>query len=197
MRTRLVTRYWLAAGLIGGAFIFACEESLPPYQQPPNLLRAGLDVEDGLINRLVLCDGTFRTWDPGTIVFRLSVINTFDETLQGPASAVVGQVEVWKKDNPDFGRTIPIFGANDPRHVSFGILTLDPGDTLEVLASWRHDDIQNRRIWRVYGSRPLNTTIRARARLKVFQEAPELFPPEFEVNVKYDIDLSAPPCTVQ
>jgi hypothetical protein len=195
MRTCLVIRYWLSACLIGGAFVFACDESLPPYRQPPNLLRAELDVEDGLVNRLVLCDGTFRAWDPGTIAFRISVINTFDETLQGPASAVAGQVEVWKKDDPDFGRIIPIFGAIDPRHVRFGILTLDPGDTLEVFANWRHDDVQNRRIWRVYGIRPLNTTIRAR--LKVFNEAPELFPPEFEVTVKYDIDLNASPCSGQ
>jgi hypothetical protein len=171
-------------GLLGCFLFCSCDESLPPYRQPPNLLRVALDVEDGLVNRLVLCDGTFRVWDPGRIAFRLSVINTFDETLQGPASAVTGQVEVWKKDDPDFGRTIPIFGAVDPRHVRFGILTLDPGDTLEVFASWRHDDVQNRRIWRVFDMRPLFTTIRARARLKVFNEVPELFPPEFEINVK-------------
>jgi hypothetical protein len=197
MRTRLVTRYWLSICLIGGAFVFACDESLPPYEQPSNFLRAELGVVDGMIDRQVICDYTFTRWNPGTIAFRINVINTFDETLQGPASAVTGQVEVWKKDDPDFGRTIPIFGATDPRHVRFGVLTLDPGDTLEVAVDWFHDDIQNRRIWKVFRFRPLNTAIRARARLKVFNDAPELFPPEFEVKVKYDIDLNNDVCANQ
>jgi hypothetical protein len=173
--------------------IFSCDESLPPYQLPQNIMQARIGVEDGIINRQVICTTAMRAWNLGPIPFQINVINTFDETLQGLASSVTGTLEVWKKDTPDFGKTFTILGAVDPRHVQGNILTLDPGDTLTIGVIWYHDDDRNRRIWKVYNTH-LSTIIRARARLKIFKDAAVLFPPEFEINVRYDIDETHPPC---
>lgn len=186
-----------ATCMLGGVLFLSCDESLPPYQKPPGLLRATFEVADGLIDRQVVCDPTFLSWDPGSIELRINVINAFDETLQDPAGNVTGEVEVWKKDDPDFNRNIPIAGVFDPRHVTNGILTLDPGDTLEVVVLWHHNDERNRRLWKVFLRRPYVTTIAARARIKPFEEVPELFPPEIEFTVNYNVDLGYPPCNIQ
>jgi len=185
-----------AACILCSVLFLSCDESLPPYKQPPSLLRATFDVADGRLSRQVVCDATFLSWDPGAVELRIDVINAFDETLQGPASQVSGEVEVWKKDDRSFRRTIPIAGVFDPRHVRNGILTLDPGDTLEVVVLWHHNDERNRRLWKVFFQHPYMTTIVARARIKPFNEVPEFFPPEIEFRVNYNVDLDYPPCNI-
>jgi hypothetical protein len=72
-------------------------------------------------------------------------------------------------------------------------LTLDPGDTLNIGVVWYHDNDQNQRIWKVFSTHLL-TTIRARARIKIFPDAPELFPEDFEVKIIYNVDINAGPC---
>ncbi|MDZ7291460.1 MAG: hypothetical protein ONB42_16120 [candidate division KSB1 bacterium] len=193
MSTGSFIRYTRYAVAVCSVLIFACDESLPPYDPPQNPLRAELGVADGLIDRQVICTAGFKSWNLSPIPFKISIINTFDETLQGPANSVSGKLEVWKKDSPEFGKIFSILGAVDPRHVRNNILTLDPGDTLDIGFSWYHDDEQNRRIWKVFGGH-FFTSIQARARIKVFKEAPELFPPELEIKIKYDIDLSTSIC---
>jgi hypothetical protein len=183
--------------MLGGVVLLSCDESLPPYNPPPSLLRVAFDVDDGMHARHVVCNSAFRQWDPGAVTLRIDVVNAFDETLQGPAGNVTGEIEIWKKDDRSFRRTIPIAGVFDPGHTQNGILTLDPGDTLHVIADWHHNDQQNRRLWRVFPERPYFTTIAARARLKPFDAAPELFTPEIEFTVTYDIDVDVPVCGVQ
>jgi hypothetical protein len=82
--------------------------------------------------------------------------------------------------------------------VKNGILTLDPGETLEIVAEWYHDNEQNRRIWQVFNDpfnpRPFTAKIRARARIKVFLETPLLFPAETETEVYYDVNPNVPSC---
>ncbi len=186
----------LAACLLSSTLFLSCDESLPPYNQPPSLLCLAFGVDDGMIVRRVVCDPTFRSWDPGAVTLRIDVINAFDETLQGPAGNVTGEVEVWKKDDRTFRRSIPIAGVFDPRHTQNGVLTLDPGDTLQVVADWHHNDQQNRRVWRVFLHRPFLTTFVARARITPYREVPQLFSSEIEFTVEYDIDLTYPPCNV-
>jgi hypothetical protein len=193
MRAKPAAALSTSACLFACLLFFSCDESLPPYQLPQNVLRAELRVADGLTFRQVLCTNSMRSWNLGPIPFQISIINTFDETLQGLASSVTGTLEVWKKDDPDFGKTLKILGAVDSRYVRNNILTLDPGDTLDIGVIWYHDDDQNRRIWNVFSTQFI-TAIRARARIKIFKEVPELFSPEFEVTVKYAVDLSNPPC---
>ncbi|MGH7452655.1 MAG: hypothetical protein ACRENG_15015, partial [bacterium] len=82
----------------------------------------------------------------------------------------------------------------DPVHVKNGVLTLDPGDALEVLVVWYHEDDQNRRIWKVFPTRPWYATIGARARIKVFKEMPELFPEDMATQVFYDVNTSVEGC---
>jgi hypothetical protein len=174
---------------------FSCDESLPPYNPPQNILSAKLSVVEQASLRQVRCPIPLTpVWDVPAIVFRISVANQYSETLQGPASSVAGQLEVWMKDDPDFGKKFTFIGATDPVHVKNGTLTLDPGDALEVLFVWYHEDDQNRRIWKVHPTRPLDATIRVRARIKVFKEIPELFPEDVETQVFYDVDTSVKIC---
>ncbi|MGH7598270.1 MAG: hypothetical protein ACREOI_18095 [bacterium] len=176
-------------------FLFSsCDEELPPYQPPQNALHAVFGVLDGVTNRFVSCNTNTRIWNLDPIVFKIGVINTFDETLQGPADRVSGRLEIWRAEAPDFEKAIAFTGVFDPRHVRANILTLDPGDTLEVGLIWRHDNNANQRIWRQTGSRPFNATIHARGQIKVFEDAPVLLLPEIKLQVVYDVDVSSPAC---
>jgi hypothetical protein len=174
--------------------LLSCDEELPPYEPPENVLRAELSLSDSRVDRLVSCGSGNKTWNLDPIIFQISVINVFDETLQGPANRVSGKLDVWRKDDPDFGKTFLINGAIDPQHVRNNVLTLDPGDTLKIGVVWLHDNDANQRIWKYYSQRSLAATIRARAQIKVFQETPTLFPADFELNVNYDVETSQPPC---
>jgi hypothetical protein len=193
MHRKPVARRFIYAGLVCSSMILTCDESLPPYRSPQNILKAQIGVTDGIINREVNCSFGTRIWNLNPVPFQINVTNTFDETLQGLANAVYGTMEVWKKDTPGFGKTFTIFGVIDPLHVQNNVLSLDPGETFVIGVTWYHDDDQNRRIWKVYNNH-LSTAICARARLKVFKEAPEIFTPEFEIEIRYDIDTAHPTC---
>jgi hypothetical protein len=184
----------LFAVLICCFAFFSCDEELPSYKPPENLLRTELGVSDNFINRFVYCGDGSKTWNLDPIIFKIIAINTFDETLQGPANFVSGKVEIWQREDPDFGRTIFISGAVDPRHVRNNVLTLDPGDTLEVGVAWYHEDDTGQRIWRKSALRPFNATIHARAQIKPFENVPVFFLPEIKLQVTYDVNVGIPVC---
>jgi len=194
MRINPIVRFTIFGFFILSLGMLSCDEELPPYEPPENVLRAELNLSDSRVNRLVSCGSGNRTWNLDPIVFQINVINVFDETLQGPANGVSGKLEIWRKDDPDFGKTFFINEAIDPKHVHNNVLTLDPRDTLKIGVVWLHDNDENQRIWKFYSQSSLATTIRARAQIKVFQETPILFPAEFELNVNYNVDASQPPC---
>jgi hypothetical protein len=195
MLGRSVVHQTILVGLFSSTGFFSCDESLPPYNPPQNVLSAKLSVVEQASQRQVICPiPNTPFWDVPAIVFKISVTNQYSETLQGPAGSVTGQLEVWLKDDPDFGKKFSFMGATDPVHVKNGILTLNPGEALEVLMVWYHQDDQNRRIWKAVSTRPFYASIRARARIKVFKETPELFPEEVETQVFYDVDTTVQAC---
>lgn len=185
----------MISACLAACFLFSsCDEELPPYQPPQNALRAVFGVLDEVTNRFVSCNANNRAWNLDPIVFKISVINIFDETLQGPADRVSGKLEIWRAEDPDFEKAIAFTGVFDSRHVRGNILTLDPGDTLEVGMTWRHDNDASQRIWRLAASRPFNATIHARGQIKVFEDAPVLFLPEIKLQVVYDVDVNVSIC---
>jgi hypothetical protein len=194
MRAKLATALMISACLTACFLFSSCDEELPPYQPPQNVLRGVFGVLDGITNRFVSCNANTRIWNLDPIIFKIGVINTFDETLQGPADRVSGKLEIWREEDPDFGRAIAFNGATDPRHVRGNILTLDPGDTLEVGVIWLHDNDASQRIWRRTVLRPFNTTIHASGQIKIFEYTPVLLLPEIKLQVTYDVDVSISVC---
>ncbi|MCI0699356.1 hypothetical protein L0337_46055 [candidate division KSB1 bacterium] len=194
MLAKSATALMISACLTAGFLFSSCDEELPPYQPPQNALRAAFGVLDGVTNRFVSCNVNTRVWNLDPIVFEIGVINTFDETLQGPADRVSGKLEIWRAEDSVFGKLIAFTGVFDSRHVQGNTLTLNPGDTLEVGVTWRHDNDANQRIWRQAAARPFNATIHARGQIKVFEDAPVLLLPEIKLQVVYDVDVNVPVC---
>ncbi|MGH7454689.1 MAG: hypothetical protein ACRENG_25260, partial [bacterium] len=86
MWRRPLCRYALYACLFHFPLLFSCDESLPPYNPPQNILSAKLSVVEQASLRQIRCPIP-RTpiWDVPAMVFRISVANQYNETLQGPA----------------------------------------------------------------------------------------------------------------
>jgi len=121
---------------------FSCEDPLPPYVNPGNILNATVNFvyEPLVIYRYVDFNyflPTLRYSTPSFII-NIGVINKFDETLQDNIY-IDGKVEIWISDRPDDKVTITIneYSINsslvDPQT---NILTLNPEDTLWLRVNW-------------------------------------------------------------
>jgi hypothetical protein len=194
MPAKFLIHFLFFACLLAAGIFLSCEETLPPYQAPQNVLRAEVKILGNTVDRQVKCDDSFKGWSVPPMIFHLDVINNYTETLQGSADLISGQLEVWYKENPDFGKRFPVNGVLNSPHINNHILTLDPGDTLSIPILWYHDDEQGRRIWKAFNNRPLNARINARARIKVFPSAPILTPADVEIRVLYNVDTNISFC---
>ncbi len=136
-RAGVRTGRWLlpaTAGLL--SFFFACQESLPPRNDPGSPF-------DGIIR-------TTYVYAPNEndVHFTVGLVNTFDETLQDTAD-LHGKLMLTMLRRPTVTRVLdlsvdsllPYQRAYDP---STHLLTLDPGDTLWLRARWDMRDQRGR-----------------------------------------------------
>jgi hypothetical protein len=113
------------------ALSMSCDEALPPYQDPRNVL-----------------EGIFRAqyillMDDNSLHVRVVINNAYDETLQGPA-LMQGTVHITSKSDLSIEKTLQYSAANIVHHTAYnrttGILTIDPKDSLVFEASWNFID---------------------------------------------------------
>ncbi|HEY6950934.1 MAG TPA: hypothetical protein VI758_00935 [Bacteroidota bacterium] len=108
----------------------SCEESLPPRNDPSTFLKASFRAT--------------YVYSPAMndVVFQVSVINGFDETLEGPLD-LDGFVLIKSTEHPQSQKTITIspsdliHGFRDPHT---GMLILNPGDSVIFQSTWDFTD---------------------------------------------------------
>jgi len=107
--------------------ILACDESLPPYEQPENTLA---------ITRVIATQGTIGSGIPILNVY-LQGENQYEETFDDTVSAT-GEVLITWKDRPSLFATLPLSNANftGTTPIQGSRLTLDPGDTFSMQTVW-------------------------------------------------------------
>ena len=129
-------------------FLSSCEDPLPPYVPPPDPLSGQVAFpRDLLVTYTILApDPVLIVGEltPSTYAVKVGLTNTYEETLQDYAD-IAGTVELsWARDSM-VKAIIPLSigdgngGLFDP---ITGMLTIDPGKTLWLKASWnfRLDD---------------------------------------------------------
>jgi len=119
----------IITGLMGSVFFngMVCDETLPPYQDPRDILIASIGA------RYVLFGG-----DNSLKIF-LDVHNSYDETLEARAD-FSGEMKITLARDPSVSRTFSITqtdlrttGKYTP---ATGVLRMDPGDTVRFEVSW-------------------------------------------------------------
>ena len=121
---RLLRRAWVGALVLAAV---SCNEQLPVYRDP-------LDVFDGTLSGVYVINHL-----ENAMKAYLTVINTFDETLEGRA-VMTGEITLTWQSDTTFRKTITVNDANllfarryDPSSLH---LRLDPGDSLRFGVSW-------------------------------------------------------------
>ena len=111
----------------------ACDESLPPKNDPLVVVRAGFAMNTGI----VAIKDSLVTGLPGT--FEGFLENTFSEVLQD-SQRVRMVVDVWLKSDPAQRTHLVFTRANvvEPQYLNGEILTLEPRMPLHIFGSWSH-----------------------------------------------------------
>ena len=106
----------------------SCDESLPPYEKPENLLT---------IDRIEIIQGSYSLSGNYQVQFFIFGKNQFDEPFSDTVE-INGTVAIWCKSRPDLFATLRLNNSNfGPNTNLFGsILTLDPGEEFEFRATW-------------------------------------------------------------
>ena len=129
-------RMCVAAAVFGAAMFAACDEQLPPRNDPEALFEASLTTEYIL------------HFDENDVRFTVNVVNVFDETLQDTVD-LSGQLQVVLLRDPTIVRTLRL--SVDSLITTAGynpytrILTVNPGDTLRMRVRW--DLTDDRNVW--------------------------------------------------
>lgn len=111
--------------ILGVSLLLGCNESLPPYQSPVDLLSIRkIDVH---------VDGFTRS----NLVIDIKGVNNYDDTLQDTAR-VNGTLDVWFPSHDNWRITLPVTNDNlkPPTELIGRLLTIDPGDTFHLQLSW-------------------------------------------------------------
>jgi hypothetical protein len=124
----------LSASLI---FLFACDESLPPRNDPTKLFRGSVDAKYSLL------------WNENAMRISVTIVNVFDETIQTTVS-IAGTVVVTLARDKKYQKTIAL-NANNLMNTKFynpstKELTLDPGDSIRFAYTWNFVDDNNVRL---------------------------------------------------
>jgi len=128
------------------AFIFlSCDDLLPTYQKPENILEAGFTSID---TSLIKYSGwlyqvpVYRYTESSPYNFILQIRNRYTETIQSTAD-IQGKLEIWVAANPALKATIPLTSSNalllnSPAIFNpvTGILTLNPNQKLFLKTQW-------------------------------------------------------------
>jgi len=102
-----------------------CEESLPSYESPVDLLAIRkMEASVGGVER-------------SSLIIDIRGVNNYDDTLQDTVR-VTGTLDVWFPSHEDWRITIPLTNADlkPPSRLIGRLLTIDPGDTFRLQASW-------------------------------------------------------------
>lgn len=126
--------YSVAVILSGSLLVLSCEESLPPYDDPR-------EVVDGTVRgRYELFFGDNR------LKVDIFLVNTFDETFQARAF-FEGEGVITLRRKPSVQKTFtitPDLFVSGTYNRFTGILTMDPGDTVRLTYVWNFVDDNNR-----------------------------------------------------
>lgn len=104
-----------------------CNESLPPYENPRDLLAGGISATYVL------------TENQNVVRVFLDVTNRYDETLEGPAD-FTGSISITMAADPRFNMTFPLSAAQlmtpGVYNSGTGVITIDPGETIRFGVTW-------------------------------------------------------------
>lgn len=124
-----------------------CDEALPPFENPSDVVKAGV-IRARYINVV----------DDNSVEITLTVRHQYDETLEGETN-LNGSVTIELPRSPSIKRTIPFnylsLVTNQKYNSTTRILRFDPGDTLIFRIRWNFVDDQ--------GDSLKNTTFRYNA----------------------------------
>ena len=194
---------------------FGCDESLPPYSEPTAVLKADMYALVPLsVNYKEYAWSDYGFLPDNTTKFRISAVNTYEETFQGPLE-VKGRLEVWpvlsKSDidripvvwpgeMPSTRAVIPITKYNiistwliDPTKTT---LTMKPGDKVMFAVDWAYAvGLTNVLFFLPVESEIINTktiervyrktVFRARATVQLFKGAAPIVSPEIEFSLTF------------
>lgn len=114
------------AGVLGLS-VLSCDESLPPYTPPQDVLA---------ITQVFAAQGTIN---PGIPILNVLItgVNQYEETFEDTVNAN-GEVRIWWKRHPEFKATLPLSNGHfvPPTPIRGSRLTLDPGDTFHMKTVW-------------------------------------------------------------
>jgi hypothetical protein len=125
--------------------IWGCNESLPVYTPPENVLKASIGALNTPIDtvRYSMLDDNNPNLVRVTLTspfhgYELAIVNNYEETIQDDLD-VEGQLELAWVEKPELKAVIPItntsFYDGDLDPVT-GLLTINPGDTVRFRVYW-------------------------------------------------------------
>lgn len=127
-----------------------CEESLPAYEQPEDVLK--LDLYSTVPEPMRLRFDKIRIM--GGIValsFDLNLVNQFDETISGTLPARIGRLDLFWDEDPEVIASLDITYEEEAGTNYFNPIkpvAIDPGDTASFLIVWRNfEDNHGTRMW--------------------------------------------------
>jgi hypothetical protein len=190
----------LTAGLLAVASL-GCDESLPPRDDPTEIVRARLFAMD---TRLVMLDSVTVTM--GSLMVRIELENLYDDVLDGPAQ-VRGEVRVWLRDLPEKRRTFVWTRADlqTPGVVRGSTATLGVDSAAMLSAFWDHRTDEGEPFWKFSTFRHLFTPggqsyylsdsvyFQAEGKMQLFRDVPLLQAPPINFAVVYQIRRVTPP----
>jgi hypothetical protein len=124
MGKELLIKVVLATAL---AVSMSCDESLPPYQNPSDVLQGKARAQYVL------------SFSENSMHVFLTVTNVYEETFQGQAP-LSGTLVLTSKRNPKVQKTFHLNANNISYAASYdkatAVLTIDPGDSVVFSSSW-------------------------------------------------------------
>lgn len=186
--------------LLGLGMVPGCEESLPPREEPPDVLVPA----EGLTGTLVIVDLN-RVQSGGNVW--LSMTNTHDEVLSEEA-AVRAFVQVRLREYPDSARLLT-YGFSDVTSgglIVGSTLTLPVKQAIAVMQPWDHKTVAGTPFWQFgmpfrrlenhrgeiyYESDTLHLVVDAN--LQVFKRVPAVHLPRREYAIVYQLWRTTPP----
>lgn len=120
-----------------------CNESLPPYINPPQPFGAIMYHYPPykLIDTLLIFEDHYFeppkiSYIDSTILFRIGAFHQYEEVLQDEAN-ISGYLEIYDISQPERVARVPIDNRNaQSQYISNGIITLAKGDTFWLSVSW-------------------------------------------------------------
>ncbi len=112
----------------------SCEENLPTYEMPENVLRCTIKV-----------DYVLSPTDNSIKVYFI-IYNAFDETLEAPG-VLTGTISLTSVRDPEIKKTYEVGPATLIAARGYnrftGMLRIDPGDSIRYLVSWNFQQADN------------------------------------------------------